>query len=290
MDRIVKQTIERLEKVAITPFRKLSPNLAVIIAADEQNNQADYSYLKILQKRAQEYNAHILVFKCKNPIEVSSTINTLKSLPYINGILILSEYGNATQALRDMVPFRLDIDYVSSYAAGKLITSIDPIFYRYAPSTAVAVLKILQELAEDRGFSLTGKNVAIIGRSITVGRSLAELLLRQDMTVTVFHSKSQLPANKFADYDIIVSAIGKPKYLDAEKIDATNKILIDVGINVLEDGGICGDFDYENLQEVADYITPVPQGVGAVTTTCTFAKLFANIKNTSTQMGLDECI
>ena len=172
---------------------------------------------------------------------------------------------------------RLDIDGLSNKSAAHLYGSKDPIAYRKAPCTAAACLKIIQTLYDN---NLAGLNVAVVGRSMRVGRPLAELLLQQDCTVTLYHSKSKFIStkgmNNFSDKDVFVSAIGQPKYFNTSNLDAFRLNIIDVGINYDEQGHICGDVDYDSVKDLADYITPVPNGVGAVTNTVLFAKLYAN--------------
>ena len=164
-----------------------------------------------------------------------------------------------------MIPMRLDVDGLSYKSIGRLYGSDDPIAYRKAPCTAVACLKIIQELY---GSKLEGLKIAVIGRSMRVGRPLAELLVQQNCTVTLYHSKSNL--SSWLGYnDVVVSAIGKPKYWN-------RKNLIDVGINFDSEGKLCGDIDAKDFEDSAAYISPVPNGVGAVTNTVLFAKLYAN--------------
>ena len=92
----------------------------------------------------------------------------------------------------------------------------------------------------------------------------------------MWHSRSPEPLSKFNYFNIVISAIGKPKYWNEQNLDPKGKLLIDVGINVDDKGKLCGDFDYAALKDKADYITPVPGGVGPMTTVTVFAKLFAN--------------
>ena len=166
---------------------------------------------------------------------------------------------------------RLDIDGLSNKSSAHLYGSKDPIAYRKAPCTAAACLKIIQTLYDN---NLAGLNVAVVGRSMRVGRPLAELLLQQDCTVTLYHTKSR--KDNFYDKDVLISAIGQPKYFNSCTINAQDMNIIDVGINYNPQGRMCGDVDYDNLKDLANYITPVPNGVGAVTNTVLFAKLYAN--------------
>ena len=276
LDATVSKAIYRLESVSILPFYYLQPTLAIIIHPDRETHQGDYSYLKALQTAGAGYNARVEIFHAASALEVSDLIVKLKYDPNYNGLMIISDYGEATRRLYDMIPARLDIDGMSSGSLGRLFGATNPIAYRKAPSTPVAVMKILQELMIERNEKLEDKRIAVIGRSIKVGRPLAEILLQQNATVMMWHSRSPEPLSKFNYFDIVISAIGKPKYWNEQNLDPKGKLLIDVGINVDDKGKLCGDFDYAALKDKADYITPVPGGVGPMTTVTVFAKLFAN--------------
>lgn len=276
LDNTVAKAIYRLESVSILPFYYLQPTLAVIIHPDKKKHKGDYSYLKALQTAAAGYNAKVEEFYAAQPQEVSDIIVKLKYNPNYDGLMIISDYQDATRGLYDMIPPRLDIDGMSSGSLGRLFGATDPIAYRKAPSTPVAVMKILQELMIERGERLEDKRIAVIGRSLRVGRPLAEILLQQNATVMMWHSHSPEPLGKFSYFDVVISAIGKARYWNSNNLDPQGKLLIDVGINVDEKGKLCGDFDYLDFKDKADYITPVPGGVGPMTTVTVFAKLFAN--------------
>lgn len=276
MDKIIEKAIYRLESTAILPFMDLHPTLAVIIHSDEETHKSDYSYVKSLKNTGEAYGANVEIYKCANPIEVSDTIVDLKAMPDLYGIMIISDFGEATRKLYDMIPRRLDIDGLSVLSIGNLIGSTNPIAYRNAPSTPIAVLKILQEVLAQNNDILEGKKIAIVGRSIRIGRPLQEILIQQNASVMMFHSKSPALSDRFDKFDIVIAAMGKPKYLNSEKLNPQGKILIDVGINVDENNKLCGDMDYDNFKGYAKYISPVPGGVGLMTVVCLFAKLYAN--------------
>lgn len=268
MDKIIESTIKKLETVAIDPHPTLNPTLGIIYRA---NDVAAGSYLRSIYRNAEKYKSTAISAECNTAQDVSLQIRKWSQDPNINGIIVVSDYGEATQSLYNMIPMRLDIDGLSNKSAAHLYGSKDPIAYRKAPCTAVACLKIIQTLYDN---NLEGLNVAIVGRSMRVGRPLAELLLQQDCTVTLYHTKSR--KDNFYDKDVLISAIGQPKYFNSCTVDAQDMNIIDVGINYDPQGHICGDVDYDNLKDMAAYITPVPNGVGAVTNTVLFAKLYAN--------------
>lgn len=269
MDKIIESTIKKLETVAIDPHPTLNPTLGVIYRADDA---AAGSYLRSIRRNAEKYKSTVFVAECDSIQDASLKIRQWSQDPSINGIILISDYGEATQSLYNMIPARLDIDGLSNKSAAHLYGSKDPIAYRKAPCTAAACLKIIQTLYNN---DLAGLNVAVVGRSMRVGRPLAELLLQQDCTVTLYHSKSK--KNDFRDKDVLVSAIGRPEYFyHPLNVDADNLNIIDVGINYDEHGRICGDVNYDSVKDKVAYITPVPNGVGAVTNTVLFAKLYAN--------------
>ena len=269
MDKIIESTIKKLETVAIDPHPTLNPTLGIIYRADDA---AAGSYLRSITRNAEKYKSTTISTQCDTIQDASLQIRRWTQDPSINGIILISDYGEATQSLYNLIPMRLDIDGLSNKSSAHLYGSKDPIAYRKAPCTAVACLKIIQTLYDNE---LAGLNVAVVGRSMRVGRPLAELLLQQDCTVTLYHAKSK--ETNFSDKDVLVSAIGRPEYFyHPLNLDATNLNIIDVGINYDEHGRICGDINYDSVKDKAAYITPVPNGVGAVTNTVLFAKLYAN--------------
>lgn len=268
MDKIIESTIKKLETVAIDQHPTLNPTLGVIYRADDT---AAGSYLRSIFLNAEKYKATAVSAECNTIQDASLQIRKWSQDPNMNGIILISDYGEATQSLYNMIPMRLDIDGLSNKSVAHLYGSKDPIAYRKAPCTAVACLKIIQTLYDN---NLAGLNVAIVGRSMRVGRPLAELLLQQNCTVTLYHTKSR--KDNFYDKDVLISAIGQPKYFNSWNVDIQDMNIIDVGINYDQQGRMCGDVDYDNLKDIAAYITPVPNGVGAVTNTVLFAKLYAN--------------
>lgn len=269
MDKIIESTIKKLETVAIDPHPTLNPTLGIIYRAEDA---AAGSYLRSIRRNAEKYKSTVISAECDSIQDASLKIRQWAQDPSINGIILISDYGEATQSLYNLIPARLDIDGLSNKSVAHLYGSKDPIAYRKAPCTAAACLKIIQTLYDNE---LAGLNVAVVGRSMRVGRPLAELLLQQNCTVTLYHTKSK--KTNFSDKDVLVSAIGRPEYFyHPLNLDATNLNIIDVGINYDEHGRICGDVNYDSVKDKAAYITPVPNGVGAVTNTVLFAKLYAN--------------
>ena len=281
-DKIIDRAIAKLEQEAIYPYRSLQPRLCVIHKTTMESGEE--SYLKMLQKVGNEYGAFVDDVVADTPAQVAEGIQMFATKPSTHGIIIISDYGNMNRVLYNMIPVRLDIDSLSALSLGNLVDNISPIAYRNAPCTAVACMKIMEEL--NKGDSFDGQSCLVIGRSIRVGRPLTEILIQKNMTVTMAHSKTnKARLDMYSDYDYIVSAIGKPNYWNGTTdhefyIPPCGEVnIIDVGMNVDEEGNLCGDVDREWVKSRGNdqlYITPVTGGVGRMTTTVLFSKLFNN--------------
>lgn len=282
----IQETVKKLEQDAIIPYQSLRPTLAVIHKDTDDENGAD-SYLKSLQKTGQYYGAIVNDYIANTPFEVAQMISVASSNPAVQGIIIISDYGNMNRTLYNLIPVRLDIDSLSASSIGNLVGNTSPIAYRHAPCTAVACMKIMETLNEKEDFSR--QKCLVIGRSIRVGRPLTEILTQKNMTVTLTHSKTGDSAiTEPKNWDYVVSAIGRANYWNADNPlyiqSYGSNCFIDVGMNYDKDGKLCGDIDrtwYEAVMNeknlwYGSYITPIIGGVGKVTTTVLFAKLFDN--------------
>ena len=250
-----KITGELKEKVS-TLSKK--PKLAVILVG---NNPASQIYVKNKSIKAQNIGFESLVI---NLPEESSEENILEHIyvlnedDNVNAILVqlpLSPHINKQRILEAIDPIK-DVDVFTSYNFGRLALGYKP----YAlPCTPKGIIRLLEEY----NIPLEGKNVLIIGRSNIVGKPLFFMLQQKNATVTLAHSKTKDIKSQAKQADIIISAIGKPKYLSADFIKK-DAIIIDVGISRTQDG-ISGDVDFEKVKYIASYITPVPGGVGPMT-------------------------
>ncbi len=250
-----KITGELKEKVS-TLSKK--PKLAVILVG---NNPASQIYVKNKSIKAQNIGFESLVI---NLPEESSEENILEHIyvlnedDNVNAILVqlpLSPHINKQRILEAIDPIK-DVDGFTSYNFGRLALGYKP----YAlPCTPKGIIRLLEEY----NIPLEGKNVLIIGRSNIVGKPLFFMLQQKNATVTLAHSKTKDIKSQAKQADIIISAIGKPKYLSADFIKK-DAIIIDVGISRTQDG-ISGDVDFEKVKYIASYITPVPGGVGPMT-------------------------
>ncbi|MCI5714118.1 MAG: bifunctional methylenetetrahydrofolate dehydrogenase/methenyltetrahydrofolate cyclohydrolase FolD [Firmicutes bacterium] len=247
----VKQEISNL------PKNDKIPTLAVVLVGDDP---ASAIYVRN-KKRACEYvgikSVSVTLGQDTTQEKLEQTLNDLNNDESINGILLqlpLPKGLDERKALNCIAPEK-DVDGLSSVNLGKLITKEVGI----TPCTPTGVMEFFKEYNID----LTGKNVVIINRSILVGKPLALMMLNANATVTICHSKTQNISEYTKKADVIVTAVGKAKFLTEDMVK-DGAVVIDVSI-VRTEAGLCGDADYENIKDKASYITPVPGGVGPMT-------------------------
>ena len=209
----------------------------------------------------------------KELVELIEKLNNDKT---INGILLQSPIPSnldINEAFRTISPEK-DVDGFNPINVGMLVLNQDT----FVSCTPYGIMKMFEEYDID----LTGKNVVILGRSNIVGKPLIHCCLNKNATVTSCHSKTQNIAQKAKEADVLISAIGKANFVTADMVK-DGAVVIDVGINRLDNGKITGDVDFESVKEKASYITPVPGGVGPMT----IAMLMNNvIKATRRQNGM----
>jgi len=189
---------------------------------------------------------------------VLEAVTRLNNDPDINGILVqlpLPSQVDTTRVINAVAPGK-DVDGFHPYNLGRLLAG-DPVF---APCTPQGIMTILEEYR----IPIRGQRAVVIGRSIDVGRPMAALLLNADATVTICHSKTKKIEDEMRGADILVSAVGRLKFVRPEMVKE-GATVIDVGINYDEQGKLCGDVDFEAVRERAGAITPVPGGVGPMT-------------------------
>ena len=256
--------------------KNIKSKLAVIMVGDDPASKV---YVRNKSKACEdvgiEYEEHLLDKETtqKELIELIKKLNDEKN---INGILLQSPIPSnldINEAFRTIAPEK-DVDGFNPTNVGKLVLNQDT----FVSCTPYGIIKMFEEYNID----LSGKNVVILGRSNIVGKPLIHCCLNKNATVTTCHSKTQNLAQKAKEADILISAIGKAHFVTADMVKE-NAVVIDVGINRLDNGKITGDVDFENVKEKVSYITPVPGGVGPMT----IAMLMNNvIKATKRQNGL----
>lgn len=225
------------------------------------SNSADISYEKGAVKKMESLSLKTKVFEFDENISSEDFIEEFKKInkdDEIDGILLfrpLPEHIDEKKVI-EVLDERKDLDGISYKNIAKVFAGDESGF---APCTAKAVIKIL----ESNNIELEGKNVVVLGRSMVIGKPVAMLAIQKNATVTLCHSKTADLKKMCKNADILIVAIGRAKMINDDYI-GEDAVVIDVGINFFE-GKLCGDVDLENVKNAA-MATPVPKGVGAVTT------------------------
>lgn len=239
--------------------------LALILVGD---NPASQIYVRNKNKACVSANIKVKNFVLDSSISEEELTNIIKDCNLdkkINGILVqmpLPSHIDSNKVINTIDPLK-DVDGLTSINQGKLMEGL--------PSIASATPKGIITLLKHYNIEIKGKHVVIVGRSILVGKPLIHLFLQNDATVTICHSKTKDLASITKQADILVCAIGKPKFFTSNMVKE-GAVVVDVGIN-RTDEGIVGDVDFSEVEKIASYITPVPKGVGPMT----IASLLENI-------------
>lgn len=227
------------------------------------NSLASKSYENLAIEVLSSVGINCIQFNFKEDITEKKLIDELKKIDKIDnidGFLLLRPLPEHIDdhLVGIAIDPSKDIDAVNPYNMGEIFYSKKSSFI---PCTAVAVMKMI----EYYNLKLTGKKAVVLGRSNVIGKPVAMLLLEKDATVTICHSKTKNLKEICKNADILISAIGKSHFITKEFIKK-GAIVIDVGMNYDKTGEVTGDVDYENVKEIASFITPVPGGIGTVTT------------------------
>lgn len=237
---------------------KTKENITLIIF-QAGDNPASNVYIRNKQKACEKVGIKSRVEKADNPRDL--TVKILSNIKLCDAMMLQlplpEEFGDPQQYI-DLIPPEKDADCLTTENLGKLFLGTNMV----APCTADGIMALLYM----NKIEIAGKHAVIVGRSNIVGKPLAHMLLAKDATVTVCHSKTKNLADFTSSADILVSAIGKPKFITADMVK-DDAIVVDVGINRTEDGEICGDVDFDTVKNKASWITPVPGGVGPMTVT-----------------------
>lgn len=247
----VKEEVDKLKE------KNIFPKLAVIMVGEDPASKV---YVRNKSKACLDTGIEyeeFLLDKNTSMEELLKVIRNLNERKDIHGILLQSPIPKPLDIYTafETIDFRKDVDGFHPINIGRLTLKRQT----FISCTPHGVMKLLEEY----NINLKGANVVILGRSNIVGKPLAQCLLNEDATVTICHSKTRNVAEITKDADIVISAIGKPKFVTADMIKE-NAVVIDVGINRLETG-LVGDVDFEEVSKKASYITPVPGGVGPMT-------------------------
>lgn len=259
-----KKTAKRIKEELRAEVEKISaqtgktPALAVLIV---EGDSASRTYVNGKKRDCEEVG--ILAEEYEFPSDASENdllkcIEKLNKRDDIDGILCqlpLPSHMDEKKILLSIDP-KKDVDAFHPVNAGKIMIGD----YDFLPCTPAGVMELIHE----SGIDVEGKDCVVIGRSNIVGKPQAMLLLHENATVTICHSKTKNLAEKTKRAEILVAAIGKAKFITADMV-AEGAVVIDVGMNRDENGKLCGDVDFENVREKVYAITPVPGGVGPMT-------------------------
>lgn len=236
------------------------PGLAVVLVGDDP---ASAVYVRNKSKACAEVGIYSEVYRLPEETgreQLLGLIEQLNQSPLIHGILVqlpLPKHLDPEEVIMAIDPAK-DVDAFHPVNVGKIMIGN----YDFLPCTPAGVMELLHR----SGIEVSGKECVVIGRSNIVGKPQAMLLLHENATVTVCHSKTRDLPSVCRRADILVSAVGKAKFVTADMV-RNDAVVIDVGMNRDENGKLCGDVDFEPVSEKASYITPVPGGVGPMTIT-----------------------
>ncbi|NLJ68688.1 MAG: bifunctional methylenetetrahydrofolate dehydrogenase/methenyltetrahydrofolate cyclohydrolase FolD [Firmicutes bacterium] len=256
---------ELTEEVAKLREQNIVPGLTVVLVGDDPASQ---TYVRSKQRACEEVGIRSEVKRLPADTSQSQLIDLIKELnqdPKVHGILVqlpLSKHMDADEVLRAIDPGK-DVDGFHPVNVGCLWTGLS--HQGFVPCTPAGIMELLQRT----GINPQGLHAVVVGRSNIVGKPIAALLLQANATVTICHSRTENLPEHCRGADILVAAVGKPRFIKGDWIKP-GAVVIDVGINRV-DGALCGDVD-ESAREAAGYLTPVPGGVGPMT----IAELLSN--------------
>ena len=248
------------------------PGLAVVIVGEDPASQI---YVRNKVKACAELGIRSYSYELpmeSSQKELEDLLDRLARDVQVDGILLqlpLPKHLDPESAAAH-IPFEKDVDGFSAKNLGLLMQNKTEV----VACTPLGVMKLL----EHEGIVLAGKNAVVLGRSETVGKPMAMLLLNANATVTVCHSKTKNIKEICAQADLIVSAVGKANFVTADMVKE-GAVVIDVGMNRNASGKLCGDVDFDAVKEKASYITPVPGGVGPMTITMLMYNTYTRFKS-----------
>lgn len=270
-ERVAAETAQLKEKGIV-------PGLAVIIVGEDPASQV---YVRNKEKACEEvgfYSEKFALPESTTQQELNELVKELNARPEINGILCqlpLPKHLDDKEVINLIDPIK-DVDAFHPVNVGAIMIGD----YNFLPCTPAGVM----ELIHSTGVDVAGKKAVVMGRSNIVGKPMAMLLLHENATVEITHSKTTDLKAVTSQADILVAAIGKAKFVSADMVK-DGAVVIDVGMNRDENGRLCGDVDFDSVKDKCSFITPVPGGVGPMTismlmqNTLTAAKIQNGIKD-----------
>jgi len=226
------------------------------------NRSDDLAYERGARKRMESVGVEMKITELPEDISQADFVKAFRKVnedKTVHGIMLfrpLPKHLDESEIASIINPIK-DVDCMSPVNIAKVFMGDEGVF---APCTAKAVMEMLVHYEVD----LSGKNVAIVGRSMVVGKPLAMLMLKKNATVTVCHTRTVDLAEKCRRADVVVAAAGRAGMITGDMI-SRGTVVVDVGININEEGKLCGDVEFESVEPQASYISPVPGGVGGVT-------------------------
>ncbi|ADY23355.1 bifunctional methylenetetrahydrofolate dehydrogenase/methenyltetrahydrofolate cyclohydrolase FolD [Bacillus paranthracis] len=255
-----KKRAQLTEEVVKLKEQGIVPGLAVILVGEDP---ASRSYVKGKEKGCEQVGIYSELIEFPETIteeRLLAEIDRLNGDDRINGILVQLPLPKHIEekAIIERISPEKDVDGFHPISVGRMMTGQDT----FLPCTPHGIV----ELVKETNLDISGKHVVVIGRSNIVGKPVGQLFLNENATVTYCHSKTQNMKELTKLADILIVAVGRPKMVTADYMKE-GAVVIDVGVNRLETGKLCGDVDFDNVLDVAGYITPVPKGVGPMTIT-----------------------
>ena len=251
---------------------KRVPRIDILLVGDDYASQM---YVNMKEKKALDLGVLVNIHTFDKEISQDQLIKLIKQLnsnSEVDGIMVqlpMPEHINESEVLESILPSK-DVDGLTSTNLGKLFKNDSSAI---APATAKGVIKILEKY----NIKIEGKNAVVIGRGDISGLPIAAMLQNRNATVTICHSHTQGLKDICKDADILVSSIGRAEYINSEYVK-NGGVVIDVGTNRNSEGKLVGDVDFNSVKDIAEYITPVPGGVGPMTIACLFDNLIEMYK------------
>ncbi|PED09837.1 bifunctional methylenetetrahydrofolate dehydrogenase/methenyltetrahydrofolate cyclohydrolase FolD [Bacillus pseudomycoides] len=255
-----KKRAQLKEEVVKLKEQGIVPGLAVILVGEDP---ASRSYVKGKEKGCEQVGIYSELIEFPDTIteeRLLAEIDRLNEDDRIDGILVQLPLPKHIEekAIIERISPEKDVDGFHPISVGRMMTGQDT----FLPCTPHGIV----ELVKETNLDISGKHVVVIGRSNIVGKPVGQLFLNENATVTYCHSKTKNIKELSKLADILIVAVGRAKMVTADYIKE-GAVVIDVGVNRLETGKLCGDVDFENVLDIAGYITPVPKGVGPMTIT-----------------------
>ncbi|WP_280768385.1 bifunctional methylenetetrahydrofolate dehydrogenase/methenyltetrahydrofolate cyclohydrolase FolD [Salipaludibacillus daqingensis] len=255
-----EKRLEMKNQVESLKEKGIIPGLAVILVGEDPASQ---SYVRAKQKACKETGIHSELDEVSPSIteaELLAKIEKLNKAEHIHGILVqlpIPDHISEKKVIEAIHPDK-DVDGFHPINIGRMMTGQES----FLPCTPFGIV----EMIKSKNIGIEGKHVVIVGRSNIVGKPVGQLLLNENATVTYCHSRTKNMAEFTRSADILVVAVGKPHFIDKDDVKE-GAVVIDVGVNRNDEGKLIGDVVFDQVKEVASYITPVPGGVGPMTIT-----------------------